>query len=1143
MPSLLTIRHQGGLDGQAQFVVTRLSDGKTSEPVTITAPDQTTARGRGNSHLANDLRWYLERFLDYPFEPNIALAQTVQDTLAQWGKAAFSSLFQGKARDWYQDARRHSLSELTLKIASDNPRVLSWPWEALHDPEATTLAHTCRIERQLNELHDPQPLPDNLPGDCINILLVIARPYGEEDVSYHVLARPLVDLAVQQQTVPVRVDVLRPPTFDQLRAALREKPGFYHIVHFDGHGGYGEDDRQHAAGNHSFKGPRGRLVFETPEGRADAIESTRLTQLLSEYAIPITVLNACQSAAIDEQADDPFASVAAALLKAGIRSVVAMGYNLYVSAAQQFVPAFYQSLFLQGSVSEATRAGRQAMLAHPQRICARGEHPLYDWLVPVLYQQAAYDLNFTAASQPIKIDPIPLPPAATEQGDYGFIGRDRAIHALERAMRRQPQAGLLIHGIAGVGKTTLAQGFLQWLQQTNGLREHVFWFRFDEIRSAEYLINQIVLGLFGADALASPVKQKLENICRVFKEQSFILVWDNFESASGIDCTEVMGTAPLLSGDDRQQLKDFLQQLRGGKTKVLITSRSSESWLSKTECFRLPISGLQGEACWQYCNAVVRDLGLTLERDDPAIQKLIEKLDGHPLAMRAVLLRLDQTSAHELLQELEQGFVVPPVDGQDDSTRRIYSALSLLETEFPPEYTVVLQFIGLHQRYVQGDMLAAMIKSSEIASNQQTIHNCFHVLERAGLVHVLQKDLYAMHPALTGYLQQQHPAETDAQIAFVDLMGRFADHLTPKELHEQRAPFYYHGENFQAALVLAKTLGMSEAVTALTQSLASFAKNNRDFQGAKRLFEMLVNHCNQQRNEHGAASTYHQLGMIAEEQRDFRQAEQWYLKSLAITEKQGNEHHAASTYHQLGVIAQKQRKFEQARQWYRKSLTIAEKQGNEHGAAITYHQSGMIAQEQRKFEQAEQWYLKSLVIKEKQGNEQGMAITYHQLGMIAQEQRKFEQAEQWCLKSLAINEKQGDEYGVARTYHQLGVIAEKQRNLNQAEQWYLKSLAIKEKQGNEHGVASTYAQLGLFSASRLEWITAAQWSIKAIAAFVHCSDAHSVERATRQYINLLQQSDDQSQAEIRQRWQQAGMDKTIGALDDLITAMNKSKDA
>ena len=64
--------------------------------------------------------------------------------------------------------------------------------------------------------------------------------------------------------------------------------------------------------------------------------------------------------------------------------------------------------------------------------------------------------------------------------------------------------------------------------------------------------------------------------------------------------------------------------------------------------------------------------------------------------------------------------------------------------------------------------------------------------------------------------------------------------------------------------------------------------------------------------EHGAASTYHQLGIIAQEQRDFSAAEGWYKKSLAITEKQGNEHGAASTYHQLGRIAEKRQDFPQA---------------------------------------------------------------------------------------------------------------------------------------------------------------------------------------------------------------------------------------
>ena len=98
--------------------------------------------------------------------------------------------------------------------------------------------------------------------------------------------------------------------------------------------------------------------------------------------------------------------------------------------------------------------------------------------------------------------------------------------------------------------------------------------------------------------------------------------------------------------------------------------------------------------------------------------------------------------------------------------------------------------------------------------------------------------------------------------------------------------------------------------------------------------------------------------MIAQEQRDFAGAEQWYRKALAIKEKQGDEHGAAITYHQLGMIAQEQRDLAGAEQWYRKALAIKEKQGDEHGAASTYHQLGTIVQERRNFAGAEQWYRK-----------------------------------------------------------------------------------------------------------------------------------------------------------------------------------------
>ena len=62
--------------------------------------------------------------------------------------------------------------------------------------------------------------------------------------------------------------------------------------------------------------------------------------------------------------------------------------------------------------------------------------------------------------------------------------------------------------------------------------------------------------------------------------------------------------------------------------------------------------------------------------------------------------------------------------------------------------------------------------------------------------------------------------------------------------------------------------------------------------------------------------------MIAQEQRDYVQAEAWYRKSLAIREKQGNEHGAAITYAQLGLMAAAQRDFGQAGQQLLQALRL-----------------------------------------------------------------------------------------------------------------------------------------------------------------------------------------------------------------------------
>ena len=1044
----LIVQHVPESDPPA-FTVIRCDPSDTTPAVAkITPPEEFGTKELPGSHLRRELRWYLEQFLDYPFPPNTDRADRVTQVLEAWGTHAFSALFlAGKGRDWYHDAVRDGMEHLQLRIIANEPTVLAWPWEALYDPERGYLAHKCHIERQLNNVADPPPLPENLPHDRLNILLVTARPF-EGDVEYRSISRALVE-QIEANRLAACVTVLRPPTFDALREELGRRPGHYHILHFDGHGGYGVNRDQGHMGTepenrHTFAS-QGRLVFETVDGKPDRIPSETLSATLHEFRIPMVVLNACQSATIDENAESAFASVAASLVRAGIRSVVAMAWSLYVSGAQQFLPAFYRRLLETGNLAEPTRAGRAAMLAHPGRVCARGTYPLKDWLVPVVYQQQPADLSFVTETKPEQDDQATaaLPEEATDKDNpYGFIGRDSAILALERALLRNPPA-ILIHGLGGVGKTTLARGFLQWLRQTEGLGAGCLWFTFNDIHTAEYVLNGIGTAIFGSEFTTLGTDQKLAALGKALRENRLILVWDNFESASG---NEAGGIDPLLRPDDLQLLRRFLQAIQGGRSKVLITSRSEETWLPAPLRYKLPLGGLTGESRWEFCTAILRNLGIGTNRADPDLAALMDTLDGHPLLMRAVLPRLEGgRTAKSILQEL-QGNLAADGTGADPTQKKVYATLRFVEDALPKDLRPALVPLGLHDRFVDADDLELMAKgASQAQVTRRKIDRLLSALATAGLVRDRGQAIYELHPALTGFLRatvltQAAGAELESwQRAFVDVMGRLADTLAPKELHEQRPYFHVHSANFHAALSLAESLD-DRALGALTQSLAVYALKMLSFDTAERLFDRLVESRYARGDSRVVACAYHELGMIAEERRDFDTAEKWYLKSLQISEKQGNEHGAALTYHQLGMISQKRRDFDTAEKWYLKSLQISEKLGIEHHTARTYHQLGRIAEERGDFETAEKWCLKSLKIREKQGNDQDAAGAYHQLGMIAEERRDFKNAEKWYLKSLEISEKQGNEICAGSTHNQLGVLAGLQGRLVESGEWFIKSI-------------------------------------------------------------------------------------------------------
>ena len=1089
----LQIKHINPLqNSKPQFQVVRLGEGKpTSEPVTL-PPPWDILPGNSKKNLREGLRWYLEDYLLSPLHTYPIRAEDVRKELKQWGGKCFNKLFgSGHGRDWYRDNEE----ALRLSIVSDDPAILAWPWEALWNEKGGYYpAERYSIKRQLSSMEDASIAGDKLPKGQLNILYIIARPFGDRDLGFLALARPLINF-INEGGWPVHIDLLRPPTFARLQEALAEKP--YHIVHFDGHGACGDfpllaGNAGLSSGKGKFLAPLGALAFEKNDAAhtVDLISGEKLGQLLRQCNIPVMALNACPSSMPDDLAADFFASVAARLLQAGVPSVAALNYSVYMSGAKAFVCAFYRQLFESGNLPQAMLAGRQEMRQNNQRDTCNGTAPLDDWIVPILYQQT--DENTLPQLKANAEHLHKLPEEALRLGDYGLIGRDRAILQLERALCLQP-AGILIHGLAGEGKTTLAKGFLHWLEATNGLSARPFWFCFEDIHNAGYVLDALAGALFGAEALALPTEQKLTQLTHELKNKPFIIVWDNFESASG---QVGLQASALLSEKDRELLKKFLYGLRGGKTKVLITSCSTEDWLSAEECQRLPLGGLQDEELWQYCNTMLSGEEISCNREGATYNELIQRLQGNPLAVRVILRRLTEVSAEGLLAEWDKSREALAESGE---SILIHTALAVFERGLDKTYAPALRLLGLHEHFADADFIGTML---DIIGETAPLADCLAALENAGLCTAIVSNIYQIHPALRDCLLRLHPATEMDKLAFMDVMGSLADLFGPKDLHEQRFVFTLFSANFHRALLLAQAADKQQDMLALTQGLAAYAKNTRNLAEAEKLYIQLAATARKYSLTEAEAIYYHQLGMIAQEQRDLDTAESRYQQSLEIFINQNAELYAASTYHNLGAIAQERQDFAAAGEYYKKSLKIKLKHGIKQNTTSTYQQLGAIAQQLQDFAAAEEWFKQSLEIELTQNNGNDVASTYYQLGSVAQQRQDFAGAESWYKQSLAIFQQQSDEHSAAHIYQQLGKAAEQGLDFDAAEGWYKKALKIELKHDNEHGAAITYLGLGAVAAERGDFFAAEAMFKQAFSIFRRFDDSARAETAQQNLSRL-----------------------------------------
>ncbi|MEH2330441.1 tetratricopeptide repeat protein [Nostoc sp.] len=992
---------------------------------------------------AAELRWYLEDYLKFPYGIFPDNAVKIEQKLQQWGQQLFELVFRSteKGREFFQEATREGLDNCELGIISDNANVLNLPWELLYSPDYQFLAPSLAgMYRSLSSQGVKVPLPA-MPDDQLNILLVIARPDYEQDVGFKTIARPLL-AALQPIRQRVNLKVLRPPSLKAFEAELQANKGFYHIVHFDGHGNFDSETQ-------------GVLVFEDEQGNEQAVSAREIAQYLTDCRVPIFVLNACKSGQVGEEA---FSSVAGQLVKLGAKGVVAMAYSVYAKGAEHFIGRLYGELVRGECIATAVAAGRKSMSIDKMRPSPKGNLPLQDWLVPVLYQQEPYtpfvpqktapsfaDLMAQTDNTPESSKAVGLP----DESAYGFIGRDYEILRLERAFRQNHL--VLVQGMGGVGKTELAAGFARWFHNTQGC-EYIFFTSFEQGAGLSQVINQIGRALGGERFSQMIPEQQDAVVWQYLQTHPCLLIWDNFEPVNGFPT----GNEPLLSGEERNKLKRFLKELRGGKSWVLITSRREEPWLDCGYSL-INLRGLSQADAQELAAKILQTVGVERKNLPAEYLELLKLLGGHPLSLRVVLPHLKMQTPMQLIEALRQGLDTFRGQKEEGREKSLTVSLDYSFAKLSERTRKHLPFLALFSERVNVYCLYHFSESpdNEYGQVYQAVFeenlqkpDWMRILNEAAAAGILEyldyETIYKIHPALPWYLRQQ--------------LNTMASQAVINELEKKLLIFYaYLADDYRKQLISNAELAtfvLRVEEPNLLQNLC-LAEHQQEWAYAQWILQALgevylrlghkpefkslrqrvlnqigIHLADAKAKGKAALDFWIYLRVVdaneAVQSRDLEGARKVYqeiLDELIAVNDSSVNHKIATVNHNLGIVAQEQRQFDVAVDYYNKALKIFEDAGDLYSVASAYHQLGIVAQEQRQFDVAVDYYNKALKISEDAGDLYSAASEYHLLGMVAEEQRQFDVAVDYYNKALKISEDAGDLYSAAKEYHHLGIVS------------------------------------------------------------------------------------------------------------------------
>ena len=991
------------------------------------------------------------------------------------------------------------------------PELRGLPWEGLRHPEVDgpLALHPLVV---FYRLAVASPTPRCVEGP-LRIVVAIAAPLdGEPELDYESELRNIVASVREARAGGTEVRIVTFATMAEIKKALGA--GDVHVLHISCHGS------------------AGRLVLEDESGGARLVDARTLV----EEAIPpgkmppVICLAACDVNVTDRPNNLP--AVADELVSSGAPAVIGTETSVSDRYATLVFARVYAELAKAAEPDPATAlaaARREVLRAceNSERSRDRGEQVLSGWSVVTVQAASSRKALFDpTTARPSRNESSPVAP---EVGDLpalepgSFVGRRREQLEIPRLLADEDHGGVVLHGIGGIGKTSLAN---EILRRVGEQRDGVVFVTLSGAVTAEEVLRGIITELrIGSYSRGRPSDPRflgkleflgdsridwdtrISLLQREFlKRIQIIVTLDHFED----------NLQPIQKDDDShhdgpknqvrrriadQRLADFLAALARtpGPSALLITCRYR---------FELPDNSGEylrwwglGPLSFSEMLRLAWDLPHVGSLNDDELRELWASIGGHPrtLEMLDALLGHGQGRLTHIERGLKRRLKKTLPDGVDvacwldrprDLDVSVAEAVTLAANDvllpqlldlLSPKAKRLLMGLSLFRRPVERPAAIFVLgtfterNAAEDEANGATdppfatdlpIDDLLDELVSTTLLTRLQiadgsSPQWFVHRWTASAMERQE--ESAAEFTEEDDADR----------HRRAAAYWMW--HYRTA-----TQNREADVDDLMECYAHFdeagdvEQSDNAAQGAASILDRigrwddewkLINRQlqNPRLSKARQAIWHHQLGVLVQRRGDYDAAHKLYEQSLTIFEELGDRAGMAITHHNLGILAQARGDYDTARTQYQRALTIFEELGDRAGMANTHGQLGILAQARGDYDTARTQYQRALTIKEELGDRAGMANTHHNLGILAQARGDYDTARHLYQRALTIKEELGDRAGMANTYSQLGILAQDQDDYDTAHTQYQRALTIFEELGNRVGMANTYSQLGILA--------------------------------------------------------------------------------